>query len=73
MLRTRYEQIFGKPAAQAVSIQYGGSVVPDNAAAFLSRSGVDGALIGGGSLKADEFLAIVQAAITVTKSEMQTA
>jgi triosephosphate isomerase len=73
MLRTRYEQIFGKPAAQAVSIQYGGSVVPDNAAAFLSRPGVDGALIGGGSLKADEFLAIVQAAITVTKSEMQTA
>jgi triosephosphate isomerase len=34
---------------------------------------VDGALIGGGSLKADEFLAIVQAAITVTQREVQTA
>jgi triosephosphate isomerase len=62
VLRTRFEKIFGSKAAASVVIQYGGSVVPDNAAAFLSRPGVDGALIGGASLKADEFLAIVRAA-----------
>ena len=73
MLRTRYGQIFGTKPAEDVSIQYGGSVVPDNAAALLSRPGVDGALVGGGSLKADEFLAIVRAAVTVTQSETQPA
>jgi triosephosphate isomerase len=62
VLRKRFGRIFGSKAAAAVVIQYGGSVVPDNAAAFLSRPGVDGALIGGASLKADEFLAIVRAA-----------
>jgi triosephosphate isomerase len=62
VLRTRFAQIFGNAAAATLVIQYGGSVVPDNAAAFLSRPGVDGALIGGASLKADEFLAIVRAA-----------
>jgi triosephosphate isomerase len=62
VLRARFGKIFGTAAAEAVVIQYGGSVVPDNAAAFLSRPGVDGALIGGASLKADEFLAIIRAA-----------
>jgi triosephosphate isomerase len=62
VLRARFGKIFGTAAAEAVVIQYGGSVVPANAAAFLSRPGVDGALIGGASLKADEFLAIVRAA-----------
>ena len=62
VLRTRFGQIFGNKAAEAVVIQYGGSVVPANAAAFLSRPGVDGALVGGASLKADEFLSIIRAA-----------
>jgi triosephosphate isomerase len=62
VLRTRFGQIFGNKPAEAVLIQYGGSVVPDNATAFLSRPGVDGALVGGASLKADEFLAIIRAA-----------
>jgi triosephosphate isomerase len=62
VLRMRFGQIFGSKAAATLVIQYGGSVVPENAAAFLSRPGVDGALIGGASLKADEFLAIVRAA-----------
>ena len=44
-------------------IQYGGSVKPENAAALLSRPGVDGALIGGASLHAEQFLAIVRAGI----------
>ena len=45
-------------------IQYGGSVKPENAASLLSQHGVDGALIGGASLDADEFLAIVRAGIS---------
>lgn len=62
ILRGRFEKLFGKEAAEAVAIQYGGSVEPDNAAAFLRRNGVDGALIGGASLKADQFLSIIRAA-----------
>lgn len=62
ILRGRFAKLFGEEAAEAVTIQYGGSVEPDNAAAFLSRNGVDGALIGGASLKADPFLAIIHAA-----------
>ena len=47
---------------QALLIQYGGSVKPDNAASLLGQPDVDGALVGGASLKADQFLAIVAAA-----------
>jgi triosephosphate isomerase len=53
---------FGGSVAGAVRIQYGGSVKPDNAAELLSRPDVDGALVGGASLKSADFLAIVQAA-----------
>ena len=62
MLRGRFAKLFDEEASEAVSIQYGGSVEPDNAAAFLRSEGVDGALIGGASLKADQFLAIIKAA-----------
>jgi triosephosphate isomerase len=68
VLRTRFGQIFGSTPAANVIIQYGGSVVPANAAAFLSRPGVDGALVGGASLKADEFLAIIRAAAAPHKT-----
>jgi triosephosphate isomerase len=69
VLRARFGQIFGTAAADAVSIQYGGSVVPDDAAALLSRPGVDGALIGGASLIANEFLAIARSAIAETVAQ----
>ncbi|MBB6143780.1 triosephosphate isomerase [Silvibacterium bohemicum] len=62
ILRGRFANLFGEEAAEAVAIQYGGSVDPENAAAFLRRNGVDGALIGGASMKADQFLAIIRAA-----------
>jgi triosephosphate isomerase (TIM) len=52
----------GSDGAQAVRIQYGGSVKPDNAAQLLALPDVDGALVGGASLKADDFLAIIAAA-----------
>ena len=46
----------------AVRIQYGGSVKPENAADLLSHENIDGALVGGASLKADSFLGIIAAA-----------
>jgi len=61
-LRRRLGEIFGEKTAAAVLIQYGGSVKPENAAALLGQPDVDGALVGGASLKADQFLAIVAAA-----------
>jgi len=46
--------------AQQVRIQYGGSVKPDNAALLMEQADIDGALVGGASLKADDFLKIVK-------------
>jgi hypothetical protein len=63
LIRRRFGQMFGETSAQTLVIQYGGSVKPENAAAFLTRPDVDGALIGGASLHADQFLAIVRAGI----------
>ncbi|MGH2366156.1 MAG: triose-phosphate isomerase, partial [Chloroflexota bacterium] len=48
--------------AEDVPILYGGSVSPENAAALLAIPGIDGALVGGASLKAAAFAAIVHAA-----------
>jgi triosephosphate isomerase (TIM) len=54
-VRTR----FGSTIAEGVSILYGGSVKPDNAKEIFSKPDVDGGLIGGAALKADDFAAIV--------------
>lgn len=48
-------------AGRQIRVLYGGSVKPDNAASLLAVAGVDGALVGGASLKAADFLAIAQA------------
>jgi triosephosphate isomerase len=61
-LRRRVAQMHGEKVADALPIQYGGSVKPDNAASLLGQPDVDGALVGGASLQADQFLAIVRAA-----------
>ncbi|MDB5326631.1 MAG: triose-phosphate isomerase [Phycisphaerales bacterium] len=53
---------YGKDFADAVRIQYGGSMKPDNAAGLLGQTDVDGGLIGGAALKAESFLGIVNAA-----------
>jgi triosephosphate isomerase len=58
-------QRLGTQAAQAVRIQYGGSVKPDNASPLFRQPDVDGGLIGGASLDAGQFLAIVRAALPV--------
>ncbi|MSR32178.1 MAG: triose-phosphate isomerase [Gemmataceae bacterium] len=62
-LRGWIAQTHGKPAADALRIQYGGSVKADNAESLLKQPDVDGGLIGGASLKADQFLPIVRAGI----------
>jgi triosephosphate isomerase (TIM) len=56
-LRGRYGEL-----AQSVRIQYGGSVKPENAKELCSQPDIDGALVGGASLKAESFVAIVKAA-----------
>jgi triosephosphate isomerase len=62
-VRGKIATMFSPAAAEHVLIQYGGSVKPDNAAELLKLPDVDGALVGGASLKADSFLAIVRAAV----------
>jgi triosephosphate isomerase len=62
-LRRRIWETFGAEIAEALPIQDGGSVKPENAAALLRQPDVDGALVGGASLDADQFLAIVRAAL----------
>ncbi len=58
-LRKIIQQRYNEAVAQTVRIQYGGSVKPDNAAELLRQPDIDGALVGGASLKADQFLGIV--------------
>lgn len=52
-------KLFGEPAADAMRILYGGSVKPDNVKGLMAQPDIDGALVGGASLKADSFAAIV--------------
>jgi triosephosphate isomerase len=61
-IRGLLRDLGGQAAANAIGIQYGGSVKPDNAAELLSQPDVDGALVGGASLKSADFSAIVAAA-----------
>jgi triosephosphate isomerase (TIM) len=60
-LRSLLREFLGA-AAEDIRIQYGGSVTPDNAATLLSQADIDGALVGGASLKAELFLPIINAA-----------
>lgn len=58
-IRTLINKVYGNDVADNVSILYGGSVKLDNAKEIFSKPDVDGGLIGGAALKADDFLAIV--------------
>lgn len=66
-LRKLIAERYNQATADAVRILYGGSVKPDNAAELLGQADVDGALIGGASLKADDFLAIAAAGVELSK------
>jgi len=61
-IRGELAKIFDKTAADAIRIQYGGSVKASNAAELMSQPDVDGALVGGAALKLDEFMGIIKAA-----------
>lgn len=60
-IRTELARIIGKAPAAGVRLLYGGSVKPGNAAELMNVANVDGALVGGASLKAEDFLAIARA------------
>jgi triosephosphate isomerase len=62
-IRSLFAAQYGQPAADNLTILYGGSCKPSNAAELFACPDVDGGLIGGASLKADEFLGIVNAMI----------
>jgi triosephosphate isomerase len=62
VIRPALSDLFGDEIAQVVRVLYGGSVKADNAAEFFSKSDIDGALVGGASLKVSEFVPINQAA-----------
>jgi triosephosphate isomerase len=61
-LRRLLETRYNSGLASSVRIQYGGSVNAENAASLLAMPNIDGALVGGASLKAEQFLAIIAAA-----------
>ena len=61
-VRAAIAEIYGQEVAESVTIQYGGSMNAKNAAELLSKVNVDGGLIGGASLKAEDFSVIVKAA-----------
>lgn len=63
MIRPALADLFGAQAAQAIRVLYGGSVTAANAAEFFRQVEIDGALVGGASLKAGEFVAITRAAL----------
>ncbi|HSD82932.1 MAG TPA: triose-phosphate isomerase [Anaerolineae bacterium] len=62
VIRPALTELFGAQNAQAIRILYGGSVTAANAAEFFAYPDIDGALVGGASLKLDEFVAITKAA-----------
>ncbi len=60
-IRTPLSKLFGEAVAQGVRVQYGGSVTAANAAEFMGMSEIDGALVGGASLKVADFTGIITA------------
>ena len=63
IIRPALAQLYGENTAQAIRVLYGGSVTAVNAAEFFAQPDIDGALVGGASLKPDEFVAITKAAV----------
>ncbi|MBS4205102.1 triose-phosphate isomerase [Lederbergia citrea] len=61
-IRQVVEKSFSKSAADAIRIQYGGSVKPENIKEYMNEPDIDGALVGGASLEAQSFLQLLEAA-----------
>jgi triosephosphate isomerase len=62
-IRDVLTDLYDAPTAEAIRVQYGGSVKPHNMADFIVMTEIDGALVGGASLQADSFTAIVENAV----------
>jgi triosephosphate isomerase len=62
-IRRLLAHMYDDKSAEEIRILYGGSVKPGNAADLMNQKDIDGSLVGGASLKADDFLAIIQAAV----------
>ena len=62
-IRATLVEVFGEQIASGIRVLYGGSAKPENIAGFLEKEDVDGALVGGASLKADSFAAMVKSAM----------
>ena len=60
VIRKTLRSIFGNDAAETVRIQYGGSMNPQNAASLMAMENIDGGLIGGASLKAEDFSKVIK-------------
>jgi triosephosphate isomerase len=63
-IRGPLADLFGKDVAEATRVQYGGSVTPANIAEFMRQPDLDGALVGGASLKAADFVEIIKQTVT---------
>ncbi|MCL4248896.1 MAG: triose-phosphate isomerase [Anaerolineae bacterium] len=61
-IRATVRELYGEAVADGLRIQYGGSVKPDNMVAYMSAPDIDGALVGGASLKVDDFTKLVELA-----------
>jgi triosephosphate isomerase len=59
-IRTKLEKIYSREVSEEIRIQYGGSVTPENIRGLMEQPNIDGALVGGASLKADSFSEIVR-------------
>jgi triosephosphate isomerase len=59
-IRRQLEKLYSRAIAEGIRIQYGGSVTPENVKGLMSQPDIDGALVGGASLKADSFSRIVR-------------
>ena len=66
-IRTLLAKMYNDDVAQVVRIQYGGSVKPDNSVDLMSQPDIDGALVGGASLKADTFSEIIKNSCSVAQ------
>ena len=62
-IRATLAKLYGADVAETITVQYGGSMNAKNAAELLSKTNVDGGLIGGASLKAADFTTIINAAV----------
>ncbi|MFC1995884.1 triose-phosphate isomerase family protein, partial [Chloroflexota bacterium] len=64
-IRHSVAELYGTEFARGLRILYGGSVTAGNAAEFINQTEIDGALVGGASLKASEFLSIVKQTVEI--------